>query len=246
MKKSIGFVALAAFLLASIVLNVVLFLTVPAGRTSEGMFWFIWAFTFPLNLLIAIGALVYLMRKSTDIIIHVPIVLIVTVIGFVAYVWAAYKLIYGNIVIDTITNTITDTTSKINPTAAIITEVCITAVYLLVIIVALCVLGYMEGNQKLTKEKVLFIRLLKSDIDGCLPFVSDPELVKALNKLSEKVRFSDPMSHKSLEGCESEMTSLVADISMKARVGDNAAISENINKINILLDYRNERCKILK
>ncbi len=233
MKKSVGFIAFAAFVLASVVINVVLFLTVPEGRTSEPMFWVIWSCTFPLNLLIAIGALIYLSRKNTDFIIHVPIVLVVTVLGFVAYVWSGLKIIYTSI-------------GAINPTTAIITEVVITAVYILLIIVSLFVLSYIEGNQKLTKEKVLFIRLLKSDVDGCIPFVSDPELVKALNKLSEKVRFSDPMSHKSLESCESEMTSLVADISMKARMGDNDAVSEIINKVNILLDYRNDRCRILK
>lgn len=246
MKKSVGFIALAAFVLAAVVLNVVLFLTVPAGRTSEGMFWFIWAFTFPLNLLIAICALFYLMRKSTDLIIHVPIVLTVTVVGFIAYVFAAYKLIYSNIIKDTVTNVVTGTSAKINSTAAIITEVTITAVYILVILVSLLVLAYIEGNQKLTKKKVLFIRLLKADIEGCVPYVSDPAIVKELNKLAEKVRFSDPMSHSSLESCESEMTSLVADISMKARTGENEAVLEIINKVNILLDYRNERCKILK
>lgn len=233
MKKSFGFIALTTFILASIVLNIVVFLTAPEGRTSEGAFWLVWAFTFPLNLLVSIGALVYLMRKSTDAIIHVPITLFVTIAGFAAYVFVAFKYFFYSL-------------TAINMTLAVIVESAMTAVYIVAILVSLFALGYIENNQRVTKEKVLFIRLLKSDVDACIPFVNDPTIVNLLNKLSEKVRFSDPMSHDSLKSCESELTALVSGIQMKARMGANEEIVADIKKAEILLDYRNDRCKILK
>ena len=232
MKKSFGFIALAAFLLVSVVLNIVVFLTAPEGRTAEGGFWLVWSFTFPLNLVIAIAALFYLMRKSTDIIIHVPITLFVTIAFFAIYVFVAFKYFFYAL--------------TLNMTIAIIVESAITAVYIIAILLSIYALGYISNNQKVTKEKVLFIRLLKSDLDGCIPFVKNPALVSLINKLSEKIRFSDPMSHDSLKSCEAELTELVASIGMKARMDDDAGVEEAIKKADILLDYRNERCKILK
>lgn len=232
MKKQFGFIALASFVLISIVLNVVVFLTAPEGRVAEGGFWLVWSFTFPLNLLISIGALLYLMRKSTDAIIHVPVTLIITVVFFAIYVFVAFKFFFYAIVLNT--------------TIAIIVEAAITAVYIIAIMLSLFALGYIETNQKLTKRKVLFIRLLKSDVDACIPFVKSPEIVKLLNKFSEKIRFSDPMSHDSLKTYEDEISEIVAAISMKARSGEEEGIAEAIKKADILLDFRNDRCKILK
>ena len=235
MKKSFGLIALVAFLLVSVVLNVILFLTVDTifdGRTSEASFWLVWSFTFPLNLIITIAAIFYLMRKSTDIIIHVPVTLIVTAVFFVIYVFVAFKFFFYSI--------------TCNMTIAIIAETVITALYIIAIIVSLFALGYIENNQKLTKEKVLTIRLLKSDVDGCIPFVKDPALANQLGKLSEKIRYSDPMSHSSLKSCEDEIAAMIAGIQMKAKMGEEDGIAETIKKIDILLDYRNDRCKILK
>ena len=232
MKKSFGFIALASFVLISIVLNVVVFLTAPEGRIAEGGFWLVWAFTFPLNLLISIGALVYLMRKSTDVIIHVPVTLFITIGFFAIYVWTAFKFFFY--------------APTLNMTLAIIAEVAITAVYLIAIMVSLFALGYIESNQKITKQKVLFIRLLKSDVDACIPFVKSPEAINQLNKLSEKIRFSDPMSHDSLKSCEDEISKIISGISIKARTGDEEGIEEDIQKASTLLDFRNDRCKLLK
>lgn len=232
MKKSFGFITLASFVLISIVLNVVVFLTAPEGRTAEGAFWLVWAFTFPLNLLISVGALFYLMRKSTDAIIHVPITLFITIVFFAIYVFVAFKFFFYAIVL--------------NMTIAIIVEVAITAVYIIAIMFSLFALGYIETNQRLTKRKVLFIRLLKSDVDACIPFVKNPETINLLGKFSEKIRFSDPMSHDSLKSYEDEIAEIIAGISMKARAGEEEGIAEAIKKADILLDFRNDRCKILK
>lgn len=236
MKKKFGFITLIAFVLVSIVLNVVVFLTannVFDGRTSEPAFWLVWAFTFPLNLLISIGALLYLMRKSADAIIHVPITMFLTIAFFIIYVFVAFKFFFYSV-------------TAINMTIAIIVEIAITAVYIIAIMFSLFALGYIETNQKYTKRKVLFIKLLKSDVDACIPFVKNPTAINLLNKLSEKIRFSDPMSHESLKTYEDQITEIVAGISAKVRCGEEDGIEEAIKKADILLDVRNDRCKILK
>ena len=54
------------------------------------------------------------------------------------------------------------------------------------------------------------------------------------------------MSHDSLKTYEDEISEIVAAISMKARSGEEEGIAEAIKKADILLDFRNDRCKILK
>ena len=236
MKKKFGFIALASFVLISIVLNVVVFLTANSafdGRTSEPAFWLVWAFTFPLNLLIAIGAALYLMRKSADGIIHAPITIFVTIAFFAIYVFVAFKFFFYSI-------------TAINMTIAVIVEIAITAVYIIAIMVSLFALGYIESNQKYTKRKVLFIKLLKSDVDACIPFTKNPATASLLSKFSEKIRFSDPMSHDSLKSYEDEISEIITGISMKLKAGEEDGIDEAIKKADILLDVRNDRCKILK
>ena len=236
MKKSFALIALIVFILACVILNVVLFLTIPTmapeGRASEDAFKLVWTFTFPLNLIIWIFGLGYLSRKSTDLIVHYPIMLFVLGGGFAAYVYVGFKSLFYS--------------PNLTMTFAAIVEIAMTAAYIAIILVALFVLRYMGNNQKTTKEKVLFIRLLKADVDACIPLVNSPELKSLLGKLSEKVRFSDPMSHDSLKACEDEISALVVNLQMKARTGEENGLEEDIKKIDMLIDYRNERCKILK
>lgn len=232
MKKSFNFIALVTFYLIAVAMNVVLFLTMPEGRADEKGFWFVWGFTFVLHAVVWTVATFYLSRKSIDGLVHYPITLTVLIGGFAVYAFVAFKFFFYSF--------------TFNLTLAIIAETCMTVVYLIAILVALFAMGYIGGNQKTVKEKVQFIRLLQADINACLPNVTDPVLTKQLNALAEKVRFSDPMSHESLKGCENEIAALVADVNMKAAMGETEEIEVKIKKINALLDYRNERCKILK
>ena len=185
MKSSFSWIAFLAFLIACIILNVFLFLTLPKfapeGRISEPAFWITWTVTFPVNIFIWFCGLAYLAVKKTDFIIDYPIVLFVLGAGFAAHIYVAFKFLFYS--------------KQLTTTRAIIVETVMTGVYLILILGAFLVLKYMNGNQGRTKEKVLFIRLLKADIDACIPLVNDPELKTLLGKLSEKVRFSDPMSH---------------------------------------------------
>ena len=232
MKKSFNFISLFALLLIAGVMNIILFLTIPEGRVEDRAFWFVWIFTFGIHAVLWIAAIFYLNFKKTEQLITFPITLGVLGVGFAIYASVGFKLFFY--------------APKINFKLAIILESVLTAGFLIAILVSLFAIGYIGRNQSTVKEKVLFIRLLQSDVNACLPFVSDPALIDELNKLAEKIRFSDPMSHASLKGCEDELSGLVAGIQMKARIGETADIASDIKKVGALLDYRNERCKILK
>ena len=93
---------------------------------------------------------------------------------------------------------------------------------------------------------MVFIKLLQADLEACFPYVADASLLTALKKLSDKIRFSDPMSHPSLAGCESELSEAIARIASKVKGGNVDDIADDIKLAESLVESRNSRCKILK
>ncbi len=90
------------------------------------------------------------------------------------------------------------------------------------------------------KVKRLFIQFLQTDIEMLVETETDDETQAELKKLSEKVRFSDPMSHEMLGELESRISAKVEE--MKT-VSDKKVL---IGEIDVLLTERNMKCKILK
>ena len=76
--------------------------------------------------------------------------------------------------------------------------------------------------------------------------VNDAEIKKSLHKLQEDIRFSDPMSHSSLNDIEQELQSNVNKIVIKVSSNDLEGIQELISNATNLLVLRNNKCKILK
>jgi len=90
------------------------------------------------------------------------------------------------------------------------------------------------------KTKRAFISFLQIDVDMLAQCEQDIETKTALKKLSENVRFSDPMSHEMLEELETKIAARVEELKT---VTDKKTL---INEIEILLSERNKKCKALK
>lgn len=111
---------------------------------------------------------------------------------------------------------------------------------------ALCAIAGQAGANEINridekiKVKRAFIQFLQTDIEMLAESESDPETKAALEKLAEKVRFSDPMSHEMLGELESRISAKVEE--MKTVVNKTELITET----ETLLTERNKKCKILK
>lgn len=120
-------------------------------------------------------------------------------------------------------------------------------VYVIILAIsALCVIADQAGTNEIdrveekVKVKRAFIAFLQTDIEMLVESEPDAEIKAALKELAEKVRFSDPMSHKMLGELESKITAKVEE--MKNTTDKKAVIRE----IELLLTERNKKCKILK
>lgn len=230
MKKTGRLLIWIAFVLVCVLLNVILFLTVDDARLESGVFWMGWAFAFPWNLLIATAIFFWTQRGSTDLV-KLPVALTVSYFAFAVYLVLGIIFMY----------------CPINAfTVPLIIELTVTVVYVIVAMYAVYAATYVERNQKQGKQKVLYIRMLKADVDGCVARTTDPALIAALQDLSERVRFSDPMSHPSLAGVEMELSTTVTLLATALTQGETARANELIARACALLENRNSRCIMLK
>ncbi len=230
MKKTAYNLILIAFALVCVLLNVILFLTVDDARVQSGVFWLAWAFTFPLNLLAAFGVRLWTGRGEGALV-RVPVASYISYAFFGVYLVLGLIFMYAPIV---------------SVTVPLILELVVTVAYAVIAMYAVYAAEYIVKNQKHTKEKVLYIRMLKADVDDCVALAADPALRATLSEFSERVRFSDPMSHASLAGVEAELDTIVSQIRGAIDAGDNALAAELVTKGMNTLERRNSRCLMLK
>ena len=111
---------------------------------------------------------------------------------------------------------------------------------------ALCAIAGQAGANEINrveekiKVKRAFIQFLQTDIEMLIEGENDAETKAALRKLGEKVRFSDPISHDTLEELESRITAKVEEL--KTATDKKTPIKE----VESLLMERNKKVKVLK
>ena len=96
------------------------------------------------------------------------------------------------------------------------------------------------------KNKTFFIKSLTVEIDSLLARAASSEMSEELKKVYEAVRYSDPMSNDALSGIESSITIKVSELSECVGKADIEGVKVLVKEINILLNDRNKKCKLLK
>lgn len=231
MKKSFNVIVVVALLLVCALLNTILFLTIPDARLETTVFWVAWAFALPWNFVIAIALHLWACGKNKNGIVALPIVYYFIAIFGLIYLALGFVFMYINIPW---------------PVFLVTIEIIVTVVYAIVLLYAIFGASYIMKNEKNTRNKVLFIKLLKTDVDACVENATNAKVRKALSDLSDKVRFSDPMSHESLGAIENQISSIVFEISSKLTDGTEEELLALVKKADAQLDLRNNRCLVLK
>ena len=224
MYKKLSALSFLPSLIIIVVLNLLLFVTVPDMRLSSPVFWIAWTFTFPINAIVAVAVWLYIDMKTSarkeDTITYLPLTTYIILAATAVYLVFGIVLMYFSIE---------------SVTLAVIIELIISGGYASFLYYALFLANRVSDAQKATREKVLFIQLLRSDLESCFSNVKD-----------ERIRYSDPMSHPSLALCEEELSKAVQMIVIKVNTADTENIADDVNKARALLDMRNSRCLILK
>lgn len=111
---------------------------------------------------------------------------------------------------------------------------------------AVCMISANAGCNEIERvdakvqKKVFYIRELQADVELIAAAETDADTKAALTQLAEKIRFSDPMSNEQLADSENKISAKVLEL--KTAVNK----VEIITELTLLLDERNNKCKILK
>lgn len=231
MKKLNRYLVLIAIVLVCAVANVVLFLTLPDGRTDRGVFWLVWSFMTPVALLAAIGLHLWGTRKSAGDLVSMTVVYYLSAIFTAAYVVAGLVFAY---------------LPWKKMAFPLIVELVITLAYVVSAMFFLRGAEYIRAEEAHTREKVMYIRFLEADVKDCVEKASGADVKAALQKFADNVHFSDPMSHPSLAGIEAEIATIVSEIAGKVGSEEESEVLALLVKAQRSLDSRNTRCKALK
>ena len=98
-----------------------------------------------------------------------------------------------------------------------------------------------EETEEKIQAKTSYLKILKADVDVLLSKEADTEVREALRKLSDEIRYSDPMSNSALENIEAEITEKLISFSTAGESKVNV-----ISEISGLIKQRNIKCKALK
>lgn len=143
--------------------------------------------------------------------------------------------------------------SIISMAAAALVPVWIPAVISIVILCA-AIVGFIsadamrdevERQDVKIKKDVSAMRALQSKVNA-LPGQCSGESAKALEKLAEDLRYSDPVSSDATAEIEAELKALLDEIQTAVVDGDNNAITTLCRKAGITLTERNRLCKLNK
>lgn len=124
---------------------------------------------------------------------------------------------------------------------AIIVDVVILAISCTLITSGSVARTAIEETEEKIQAKTSFIKSLKADVDILLSKETDAEVKDALRKLSDEIRFSDPMSDSALESIETEISDKLISVSAAGENKKNV-----ITEISGLIKQRNIKCKALK
>lgn len=230
MKKLGKFIILLSIVLLCGLVNLIVFLTIDKARLETTAFWVAWGFATPWTLLSALVLHLWAGKKQGEEVLRMPVAYYLCAIFGVLYLVVGLIFMYANI--ETLT-------------ALIIIEAIITVIYLIAVMYSMNTTDSIAKEEKVTKQKVFFIRMLASNVNTCLPMATDETVRAQLETLADNIRFSDPMSHQALAVIEGELANTIDEITLKLTDG-NQDVSALIKKAEMQLSRRNAQCAMLK
>ena len=114
------------------------------------------------------------------------------------------------------------------------------------IIKAQAAIEIVERIDEKVQTKTLFIKSLTVDAQTLLAQAKSDVAREECNKVFEAIRYSDPMSNDALVAAESQITIKFQELVAAVTAGDDNKISELANQVIVLVNDRNNKCKLLK
>lgn len=122
----------------------------------------------------------------------------------------------------------------------------ILGVYIIIAIISLFTRDVVQEVNDNIKESVTAMKVLNVDVDSILAMAEDPSLKSALKKLSETVKYSDPMSNEAVSEIEGEIMAVIDEIRIYSENGQNEEAIKGCKNAELLFLKRNKLLKATK
>lgn len=104
----------------------------------------------------------------------------------------------------------------------------------------------MNRQDEKHEGEVIYMRTLYSKVISMSKTIQDSQVRTALEKFSEDLRFSDPVSSEALKDIESDLTACIDDLQQTIIESDYQNALTLIQKVKSILEERNRFCKLNK
>ncbi|MDO4623176.1 MAG: hypothetical protein Q4B22_09505 [Eubacteriales bacterium] len=129
---------------------------------------------------------------------------------------------------------------------ALIVQLLILAAYAVAALLALLSRNTVQDINNTVRDNAAAIHRLNVDVDMLIPQAKDPAVRKALQRVSETVKYSDPMSNEHVVQIEDQIMRAVNDLQVFVGYNDNEKAIQACRHIEMLFLQRNRTLKATK
>lgn len=130
--------------------------------------------------------------------------------------------------------------------ATVLIQALLLCLFIIIAIISIMTRDTVQNVNQKIKENVNFIKGLNVDIEMLVARSNNVEVTSALKKLSEVIKYSDPMSNNSVAMQEQLIMQSMMELRQHFDAGDMQAVKDLCGKIELLFIERNKKLMISK
>jgi len=129
---------------------------------------------------------------------------------------------------------------------AFLVQFLIFAIYIIIVVSCLVAKNIIEDKRRKISDDTLFMKNLYVDFTEIINRLTDSQIKNLYLTISEKIRYSDPVTNQVLADLENQITAVVSQIKYSIQISDESKLIDYGNQLNQLIDDRNRKCKMYK
>lgn len=131
-------------------------------------------------------------------------------------------------------------------TLALVLQIVLLAAFLVVAIISLMSRDTVQEMGETIRQKVASIKSINIDIDMLMQSCTDPELKASLRKVSETVKYSDPMTNASVANVEQSIFQKISELRMYCNGHQVEEAKRSCSELELLFAERNKMLLVSK
>lgn len=130
--------------------------------------------------------------------------------------------------------------------ATILIQALLLCVFIVIAVISIMTRDTVQNVDSRIKENVNFIKGINADIEMLMQRSTNPEATGVLKKLSETIKYSDPMTNSIVAAQEQMIMQYMTELGRVFDAGDMSQVKELCGKIELLFIERNKKLMISK